>query len=585
MSADSLNRDTPTVFMEAVSDFFTAVFTSCPYCDRNFPSSPNFFVWKMWISVVVGAGGLLGHALAAPDIHAKRSVLSDLSNGFYHSWKFGSVITNNILHLNGLDGGLLPGDSNANNTYLVNVDLTKAFNLSDGSAYKLSVIPTSVPNLKDQALWSSQDNSTLFAYGGRGASNTALDNGVWEYDLKNQQWNLQTTSVKPVRLEGGSHANAPSINAAFWVGGFQSSDTTPAITNATLEFATGMLRFNTSTQSVDSLPAPFTPVQNGALNFLNIGGGLLVYIGGETPEKQDGANMTFTVNDWSHVWVYSIAYSAWFNQSTSGVAPSRTDFCTVSTFDDSTKTFQIWVIGGADFNSRNVLSDVSFLSIPSFRWYQANPTEGLYSRMSMSCEVYGSQILGIGGRLEWDEGAGAGSYGSPAFVYDANQQEVVSSFRPSATSYGAPSSVTDNVMTSPYPSSWADPTLRAIFVSPTPSPSPSSSSPQATISQSDSNSLGGGAIAGAVIAGITVFTISSALVWFLMRRRRQWQQRAPADAKSKEDHPADHNAVPAEVHGDALPYEFDATAARSELDATQKFVQLPSDELPRHELA
>ena len=66
----------------------------------------------------------------------------------------------------------MPGDSNANSifplfsraevltrltccsdTYLVNVDLTKAFNLSDGSAYKLSVIPTSVPNLKDQALW------------------------------------------------------------------------------------------------------------------------------------------------------------------------------------------------------------------------------------------------------------------------------------------------------------------------------------------------------------------------------------------------------------------------------------------------
>jgi len=38
-------------------------------------------------------------------------------------------------------------------TYLVNVDLTKAFDLSDGSAYKLSVIPTNVPNLKDQALW------------------------------------------------------------------------------------------------------------------------------------------------------------------------------------------------------------------------------------------------------------------------------------------------------------------------------------------------------------------------------------------------------------------------------------------------
>jgi len=137
-------------------------------------------------------------------------------------------------------------------------------------------------------------------------------------------------------------------------------------------------------------------------------------------------------------------------------------------------------------------------------------------------------------------------------------------------------------MTSPYPSSWADPTLRAIFVSPT--PSPSSSSLQPTTSQSDSNGLGGGAIAGAVIGGIAALTLSGALVWFLLRRRRQRQQRASADTKSKEGYSIDYNTVPAEVHGDVLRYEFDDAATRSELDATQKFVQLPSDELPRHEL-
>jgi hypothetical protein len=68
----------------------------------------------------------------------------------------------------------------------------------------------------------------------------------------------------------------------------------------------------------------------------------------------------------------------------------------------------------------------SYLSIPSFKWYSADGlTEG---RMSLACEAHGRQIFAIGGRLAWENGAGAGCYGAPAFIYDAQTEAVTDQF-------------------------------------------------------------------------------------------------------------------------------------------------------------
>lgn len=65
-----------------------------------------------------------------------------------------------------------------------------------------------------------------------------------------------------------------------------------------------------------------------------------------------------TQNSWDYVWVYDVANATWFNQTTSGTAASRTEFCAVSAYDASTKSYQIYVIGGADFKRRRVVQDV-----------------------------------------------------------------------------------------------------------------------------------------------------------------------------------------------------------------------------------
>ncbi|CEL10528.1 hypothetical protein ASPCAL13646 [Aspergillus calidoustus] len=235
------------------------------------------------------------------------------------------------------------------NDYLVEVDLSGPVELSDGAIYNLSLIPSGVPSLKDQALWPNRRNTTLYSYGGRGASNISADEGAWTYTLGNAEWELQSGTVKPV-------------------GGYQSSNSTPSITDDTKEHTTVMLQFNTTTGEFSQLDAPFTPVQEGALVYIpNRRLGTLIYFGGEVPSEQSGIDATLTPDN--------------FAQPSSVI---------------QTLAIPDLVVGGGDFESEDIVTDM-YLSIPSFKWYTAEGlTEG---RMSPTCEAYGRQIFGIGGRL------------------------------------------------------------------------------------------------------------------------------------------------------------------------------------------
>jgi hypothetical protein len=84
----------------------------------------------------------------------------------------------------------------------------------------------------------------------------------------------------------------PHLQSSFWAGGYQDRDTTPAITDQRRVYADGMITFNTSTGEFRQVAAPFTPVQNGALVYVPVGEGVLVYMGGETPSVADGVNAT-----------------------------------------------------------------------------------------------------------------------------------------------------------------------------------------------------------------------------------------------------------------------------------------------------
>lgn len=70
----------------------------------------------------------------------------------------------------------------------------------------------------------------------------------------------------------------------------------------------------------------------------------------------------------------------------------------------------------------------SYLSIPSFKWYRAaGLTKG---RMSHTCQAYGRQILGVGGRQSYVplSDPKAGCYKTPTFLYDAQSELVRKNF-------------------------------------------------------------------------------------------------------------------------------------------------------------
>jgi hypothetical protein len=72
---------------------------------------------------------------------------------------------------------------------------------------------------------------------------------------------MQQGSAKPVRLAYGAYADAPEIQAAYWIGGYHDSNTTTSITDSTKKYASDMIQFNTTTEDFVVLDSSFTPVK------------------------------------------------------------------------------------------------------------------------------------------------------------------------------------------------------------------------------------------------------------------------------------------------------------------------------------
>ncbi|KAJ5357420.1 hypothetical protein N7541_004578 [Penicillium brevicompactum] len=458
---------------------------------------------------------------------AKRSVLSDLSGGFCRSYRFGADIANNVLYMVGLDGGLVPDDGDASNNYLVTLDLTSSFSTSEGKNYKMTKIDTDVPKIKDMALWSKADNTTLYQYGGRFLENITNENTIWTYSVDDKTWAKQDGTIQPTRLEYGVYTNAPAIQAGYWIGGYQGSGTTVSITDSTKDYATGLIQLNTTTGMYTSLDGPYEAVEEGSLSYVPVGDmGILVYIGGDVPSIKDGINATMSSNSWDHVQVYDIAGAKWYNQSTTGTAASRTQFCASVQHDESSSSYQIYVLGGADLSSKDTILDVNYLSIPSFKWYSAAPLEE--ARMTLTCVTYGRQIFGIGGRQAWADDGEAGCYDAPAFIYDAQSEASRSSFDPGLSSFSLSSSTSKDIEASPTPSAWASSDLRTLFssnatVKPTTNNTTTdgNTSSPAESTDSKSGSTNTGAIAGGVVGGCAGLALIVGLVWFFLVRRRK----------------------------------------------------------------
>ncbi|KAL4742961.1 hypothetical protein BDV11DRAFT_166630 [Aspergillus similis] len=242
--------------------------------------------------------------------------------------------------------------------------------------------------------------------------------------------------------------------------------------------------------------------------------GVLLYFGGEVPPVQDGIDAQLSPNSWDYVYVYDIANQTWYNQTTTGKVAPRTQFCASVVHQPGTDSWQVYAISGADFDTKEVMTDVSYLSIPSFKWYSA---AGLSKgRMSHTCQTYGRQIIGIGGRQAWADDSAAGCYDTPAFLYDAQSEVVRTIFDPSLSAYSIPSATADDIAASPVPSPYDNITMSLLFSRPTNSTNP----PDVR------KSINKGAVAGGVVGGVCGAAIVAGLIWFLIWRRRKARKSA-----------------------------------------------------------
>jgi hypothetical protein len=394
------------------------------------------------------------------------TILSDLSCGWCRSWTFASNIAGNKLRLIGLDGGALPGDGNATRDYMVEASLDEPFNLTDGTNWKLSVLPSGYPKLKGGALWSDPSNTTLFEYGGHSVDLFAPnETDIPTFKTRENKWSMTSALITIQRLTTGTSVNVPDLGQAYYIGGYQSNYTSANVPRDGLShYATSMLQFSTGSIGSVQFEAPFLPAQFGAVAHIPLGDSdVLIYFGGETPNSQvlKSRNVTeFTVNSWEYVWIYDIKRNKWYRQATTGTITPRSEFCTATVSDPATSSWQIWVFGGGDFKTKNVVDTVSVLSIPAFRWFSAGPAA---IRMATSCQRYGAQVFVIGGLQSFSPGRG--DYPAIAYVYDLNKQQAVSTFVPGLTEYAAPTAVREGIAVESTPATWAEPAVQSLFMS------------------------------------------------------------------------------------------------------------------------
>lgn len=380
-------------------------------------------------------------------------------------------------------------------------------------------------------------------------------------DVPSDKWSIVSSLISIQRLMAGVSVNVPELGKAYYIGGFESANYTSktVVDDGLNHFATTMIQYDTAAKVASQIDAPFLPVQYGAVSYIPINGGALIYFGGETPPSTSASdNATFAINSWDYVWVYDISHNKWYHQPTTGTTTPRSEFCTSTLFDPISKTWQIWVIGGGDIKFGQVVDTVSVLSIPAFRYFEAGPA---IPRMATSCQSFGSQIFVIGGRVLLSPEVPSDDYPAIAFVYDAVKQGAVSSFVPTSTHYTAPSNIASAITESRTPEIWADPAVQALFQ-------------EASIPSREGNGihLSKGEIAG-ISVGVVVFIvlfIVLSMICLTRRRKARGIRRNETGASSPMDKP-ELDATPSD------PKKIDLPSPASELDSDRQLFEMPNE--------
>ncbi|KAJ5314466.1 Major facilitator superfamily domain general substrate transporter [Penicillium atrosanguineum] len=551
------------------------------------------------VAVLALVDGVIGTSNSTDSTNSTS--LIDPINRFCQRVYHQSVLKNDALYI---DGGLEVFAENSGgaqksnpiigyNEYLIAIAMNETWdwkvNLSVTALDKTADVSTGTypPNNLRGALFAGAENDpNIYLYGGtvswanRSAPGfqwpTAPTYSLWSYGSSTEAWKQYDVSLEvPDKPAGGAWTQAPDKGLAFYLNGFIDNGTNSNYAHFSnfRRYLDGMIVLNTTSQIATNLSTSSLdnyPRAMGGLAYVpNVGSeGVLVSMGGVTKPSSNselsdlGTYVSFDSVDFLDVASIDNGASngTWYTQATTGSVPAaRTDFCLVVASAPDNSSHSIYMYGGRDKDQ--VYDQTYVLTIPSFTWIKL--LEGISPRYGHTCHlVANSQMLTVGG-IRYDSiTKGCDWETKSVAILNLNNTQWGQVYDPDAGEYTLPSQIY-NVIGGGQPrrstgsASMAKPSdgfsneaVATFFKQPSAVARNTTSATNVT-SESGSNHLTGGQIAGVVVGScVGVAFIIAGLVLLVIHRKRK--QKGLSSSTEGQEEETDIHEAPEEF----VPHRF-----------------------------
>ncbi|KAI1214118.1 uncharacterized protein F4807DRAFT_114821 [Annulohypoxylon truncatum] len=401
-------------------------------------------------------------------------------------------------------------------------------------------ITKTAPLIDQQIYWSDPTNGAgaLYTWGGMAVgSDPPPENQLWLFNTDGTgggTWSEVTQGdfrdfSKLSQPVGAAFTQANHVGYAL--GGQVTSRTDAAVQKEDPGYAlTGLISYNFETglwanSSTVSNYGGYGTNINGLAQFVPFGpNGLLLFFGGaETPV--DATNDSVVQVLWNTVTLHDPVTGMWYRQATSGTRPPTIERACSVGVQGPNNTYEIFIYGGSSDQTESTSADVHILSLPGFVFFDAH-SPGT-PRADHACAVVGGgkrQMLSYGGvdggpglrnptmtPDPWKQGLG---------IYDMKELKWTDSYDPNTAEYESPKEVADwyaqggmNTVT------WCN-NLEELFVNG--SSGTYGTTGNSTSTEPDSSRFKKtGVIVGCTVGGVVFLSVTSTLVFLILRWRRR----------------------------------------------------------------
>lgn len=479
-------------------------------------------------------------SFAAQSLQASKDPLAD----FCRRWGHQTAQVDGNLYI---DGGLVAWNPlstnplNYTNTWLLYSDLNSTTQDAGMPRQYANLTKNStVPSVSGGTLWADEINKCFYLFGGEYQGNPS-DFTFWSYDTLLNQWNetQYESNVDSIeRVSFGAGAQIEELGLGFYYGGWINNHTTPGW-NGLPMITSNLIRYDFSSGTLNNNTGPPDNAgrAEGQLIYLPASdGGLLVYFGGIEDPNLNGS---FVEASMSTIHIFDVFSSKWYTQTAGGtVPPARRQFCAGASWADDHSSYNIYLYGGFGIENFTGFDDSYILTLPSFTWIKAFPTDNSSSKYGHgACSgnvINKDQMLIIGGwfsnTTDCDVSSGYGQH-NMNLGYNGPANGLWDEYDPNVSTYFVPTPVLSVVgggptggATASKPASWDNNDLAVYFAripSFTSVRAATRTIPTATLTPSATGSpskINVKAIAGGVVGGLVVLIAVLGLILFCLYR-------------------------------------------------------------------